>query len=80
MSGLTGRVRTAQGWPVPNAVLTVTDKSGRQLARREADETGSVRTDPLPAGAGKCSEPPEKAYFEEYVRPRLTDADHVFGL
>ena len=30
--------------------------------------------------AGKCSEPPEKAYFEEYVRPRLTDADHVFGL
>ncbi|MGW0404647.1 YceI family protein [Nocardia sp. NPDC003246] len=50
MSGLTGRVRTAQGWPVPNAVLTVTDKSGRQLARREADETGSVRTDPLPAG------------------------------
>ncbi|MFI5499059.1 glycosyltransferase family 4 protein [Nocardia asteroides] len=30
--------------------------------------------------AGKCSEPPEKAYFEEYVRPRLTESDHVFGL
>ncbi|WP_188828289.1 glycosyltransferase family 4 protein [Nocardia camponoti] len=30
--------------------------------------------------AGKCSEPPEKAYFEEYVRPRLTENDHVFGL
>lgn len=30
--------------------------------------------------AGKCSEPLEKAYFEEYVRPRLTDDDHVFGL
>ncbi|MEV0064239.1 YceI family protein [Nocardia sp. NPDC050718] len=50
MSGLTGRVRTAAGWPVPNAVLTVTDMSGRQIARGEADETGSVSTDPLPAG------------------------------
>jgi len=30
--------------------------------------------------AGKCSEPPEQAYFEEYVRPLLTDRDHVFGL
>lgn len=50
MSGLTGRVRTAEGWPVPNAVLTVTDMSGRQIARTEADETGTVRTEPLPAG------------------------------
>ncbi len=30
--------------------------------------------------AGKCSEPPEQAYFEEYVRPLLTERDHVFGL
>lgn len=29
--------------------------------------------------AGKCDEPSEKAYFEEYVRPRLTDNDRVFG-
>ena len=29
--------------------------------------------------AGKCDEPAERAYFEEYVRPRLTDKDHVFG-
>jgi glycosyltransferase involved in cell wall biosynthesis len=30
--------------------------------------------------AGKCSERPEQAYFEEKVRPMLTDNDHVFGL
>jgi glycosyltransferase involved in cell wall biosynthesis len=30
--------------------------------------------------AGKCSEPPELAYFEKEVRPRLTEHDHVFGL
>jgi glycosyltransferase involved in cell wall biosynthesis len=29
--------------------------------------------------AGKCDEPSEKAYFEQYVRPRLTPNDHVFG-
>ncbi|MEU7765187.1 glycosyltransferase family 4 protein [Nocardia sp. NPDC049190] len=30
--------------------------------------------------AGKCSEVPEKAYFEQKVRPLLTDNDHLFGL
>lgn len=30
--------------------------------------------------AGKCSEPPERAYFEEYVRPRMTERDQFFGL
>jgi glycosyltransferase involved in cell wall biosynthesis len=30
--------------------------------------------------AGKCSEAPEKAYFEEFVRPRMTDQDQMFGL
>ncbi|WP_431956587.1 glycosyltransferase family 4 protein [Nocardia lijiangensis] len=30
--------------------------------------------------AGKCSEPPELAYFEEKVRPLLTDRDHVYGM
>jgi glycosyltransferase involved in cell wall biosynthesis len=29
--------------------------------------------------AGKCDEPSEQAYFDEQVRPRLTDRDHVFG-
>ncbi|NNH69564.1 hypothetical protein HLB23_06725 [Nocardia uniformis] len=50
MSGLTGRVRTAAGWPVPDAVLTVTDMTGRQLAHAIADETGAVNTELLPAG------------------------------
>ncbi|NUS45896.1 MAG: glycosyltransferase family 4 protein, partial [Mycobacteriaceae bacterium] len=29
--------------------------------------------------AGKCKEPAEIAYFDEYVRPLLTEQDHVFG-
>ncbi|MEU7763909.1 YceI family protein [Nocardia sp. NPDC049190] len=50
MTGLTARIRTTEGWPVPNAVLTVTDMSGRQVARAVADETGAVDTEPLPPG------------------------------
>lgn len=50
MTGLTARIRTTEGWPVPNAVLTVTDTSGRQIARAVADETGAVATEPLPPG------------------------------
>jgi glycosyltransferase involved in cell wall biosynthesis len=30
--------------------------------------------------AGKCAEPIEKQYFEREIRPRLTDADQVFGV
>ncbi|GAB4584676.1 glycosyltransferase family 4 protein [Nocardia sp. IFM 10818] len=29
--------------------------------------------------AGKCNEPPEKSFFDEQVRPLLTDTDRVFG-
>jgi hypothetical protein len=29
--------------------------------------------------AGKCNESPEKAYFDQQVRPLLTGDDHVFG-
>jgi len=50
MTGLTARIRTTEGWPVPDSVLTVTDAGGRQIARAVADETGTVTTDPLPAG------------------------------
>ena len=50
MSGLTGRICTAKGWPVPDAVLTVTDMRGRQIARAVVDETGVVGTELLPAG------------------------------
>ncbi|BBX95101.1 glycosyltransferase family 4 protein [Mycobacterium lacus] len=47
---------------------------GAHLAVRAAHEAGI----PLVL-AGKCNEPAEKAYFEEQVRPLLTDNDHVFG-
>lgn len=30
--------------------------------------------------AGKCNEPAERAYFEQCVRPLLTEDDHVFGV
>jgi glycosyltransferase involved in cell wall biosynthesis len=47
---------------------------GAHLAVQAAHEAG-IRL----VLAGKCSEPAEKAYFEECVRPLLTDNDHVFG-
>ncbi|WP_067687569.1 YceI family protein [Nocardia jejuensis] len=50
MNGLTARIRSAEGWPVPGAVLTVTDLSGRQLARAMAGTTGDAATEPLPPG------------------------------
>ncbi|MCM6776041.1 glycosyltransferase family 4 protein [Nocardia sp. CDC159] len=30
--------------------------------------------------AGKCSEPPERAYFDRAVRPLLTERDQLFGM
>ncbi|GGJ94716.1 glycosyl transferase [Pilimelia anulata] len=30
--------------------------------------------------AGKCSEPPERAYYEELVAPRLADTDRMHGV
>ncbi|HKS45596.1 MAG TPA: YceI family protein [Amycolatopsis sp.] len=50
MTGLRARIGTAEGWAVENAVLTVTDMSGRQVARAVADATGAVATEPLPPG------------------------------
>nr|WP_090275755.1 glycosyltransferase family 4 protein [Mycolicibacterium komanii] len=47
---------------------------GAHLALDAAHEAGI----PLVL-AGKCDEPSEQAYFDEYVRPRLTPNDHVFG-
>lgn len=49
-------------------------EKGPDLALRAAHEAGI----PLIL-AGKCNEPMEKAYFEETVRPLLTDSDEVFG-
>ena len=47
---------------------------GAHLALHAAHEAGI----PLVL-AGKCNEPPERAYFDEQVRPLLTPNDHVFG-
>jgi polyisoprenoid-binding protein YceI len=47
---VTAQVRTTDGWPVGNAVLTVTDTAGQQVARVSADADGRLTTDPLPAG------------------------------
>ncbi|MFD7695153.1 YceI family protein [Streptomyces sp. NPDC059805] len=50
--GLTARVRTRDGWAVPHAVVTVTDMTGAQVLRLEADPEGAVRdAEPLPPGA-----------------------------
>ncbi|MFJ2262317.1 YceI family protein [Streptomyces sp. NPDC087844] len=41
--GLTARIRTRDGWAVSHAVVTVTDMTGAQVVRAEADEEGGVR-------------------------------------
>ncbi|MCW2884592.1 MAG: hypothetical protein QOE54_1248 [Streptosporangiaceae bacterium] len=48
--GLHARVRTRDGWAVQHAVATVTDTSGRQAARAEADADGTVVTEALEPG------------------------------
>lgn len=50
-SGVSARVRTSDGWPVPEAVLTVTDSAGQQVARVGVDADGNAGTSPLPAGS-----------------------------
>lgn len=50
MTGLTAEIRSTEGWPIPGAVLTVTDLDGHQLARAEADATGTTTTAALPTG------------------------------
>ncbi|MBC9728061.1 YceI family protein [Streptomyces sp. TRM68367] len=50
--GLTARIRTRDGWAVSHAVVTVTDMTGTQVLRAEADAEGAVRdTTPLQPGA-----------------------------
>ncbi|WP_413758247.1 YceI family protein [Streptomyces sp. MMBL 11-3] len=41
--GLTARIRTRDGWAVSHAVVTMTDMTGAQVVRAEADEEGGVR-------------------------------------
>ncbi|MER5885933.1 YceI family protein [Streptomyces sp. NPDC001941] len=40
--GLHAQVRTRDGWAVQHAVVTVTDASGAQVLRAQADESGTV--------------------------------------
>ncbi len=50
--GLTARIRTRDGWAVSHAVVTVTDMTGTQVLRAEADHEGTIRdTTPLTPGA-----------------------------
>ncbi|CAM5688756.1 YceI family protein [Streptomyces fumanus] len=50
--GLTARIRTRDGWAVSHAVVTVTDMTGTQVLRAEADAEGAVRdTTELAPGA-----------------------------
>ncbi|MEU5876765.1 YceI family protein [Spirillospora sp. NPDC047279] len=48
--GLRGQVRTRDGWAVRNAIATITDLAGNQVARIEADEAGTLAAEPLPPG------------------------------
>lgn len=48
---VTASVRGSDGWPVPEAVLTVIDGSGTQVARAQGDAQGSVIAAGLAAGA-----------------------------
>ncbi|WP_329218902.1 YceI family protein [Streptomyces sp. NBC_01485] len=40
---LTARIRTRDGWALSHAVVTVTDMTGTQMLRAEADDEGAVR-------------------------------------
>jgi polyisoprenoid-binding protein YceI len=49
-SGLSAQIKTSDGWPVAEAVLTLTDGTGQQVTRVTADADGFVDTEQLSAG------------------------------
>lgn len=49
--GVSAQVQTSDDWPIPDAVVTVMDLSGNQVARAQADERGDADTEPLPPGS-----------------------------
>lgn len=50
-TGVRAQIHTREGWPVQHAVLTVTDMTGEQVLRVEADPEGVVQSEEaLPAG------------------------------
>ncbi|WP_026414245.1 YceI family protein [Actinomadura oligospora] len=48
--GLRAAVRTRDGWAVPHAVVTVTDMTGAQVAREQAEENGDLAASAPPPG------------------------------
>lgn len=48
---ITARIAAVDGWPVADAVLTMTDMTGAQVAREQAGPDGLVTAPALPAGA-----------------------------
>jgi len=50
-AGVRAQIQTRDGWPVQHAVLTVTDMTGMQVLRAEADTEGVAQSEEaLPAG------------------------------
>ena len=47
---VTGRVHTTDGWPISDAVVTLTDARGGQVGRMTVSADGSFSTEPLPPG------------------------------
>lgn len=47
MTGLSAQIRSTDGWPVTEAVLTVTNLAGEQVERAPADADGQAATGPL---------------------------------
>ena len=50
-SVLVGMVVTPDGWPVPHAMVTVVDETGRQSGRGAVDHDGRFTVEGLPPGA-----------------------------
>jgi polyisoprenoid-binding protein YceI len=48
--GVSAQVQTSDGWPIPDAVVTVMDLAGHQVGRAQANERGDADTPPLPRG------------------------------
>ncbi|MQA23960.1 MAG: hypothetical protein GEU94_00500 [Micromonosporaceae bacterium] len=49
--GVSVQAQTSDDWPIPEAVVTVMDLSGNQVARAEASDRGEAATPALPPGA-----------------------------
>lgn len=49
--GVSVEVQTSDDWPIPDAVVTVIDMAGTQVARATTNERGHATTSPLPPAA-----------------------------